>query len=155
MQTHSKPPPEILGPSEEKPPLTFSVMGAPVPKARPRFTRRNGRIAAHTAPKSDEYHRQVQTAAWLEMRGRQKFLGPVAIEARFVFPPPQSWSERRKLTALGTVHAQKPDLDNLLKQILDGMNAVVFGDDASVVKITATKQWGPAGLAVVTVRAAS
>jgi Holliday junction resolvase RusA-like endonuclease len=133
-------------------PLTFSVVGPPVPKARPRFTSRHGRLSVHTAPKSDAYHRQVQTAAWLEMRGRQKFLGPVAIEARFVFQPPPSWSEKRRLTAFGTSHAQKPDLDNLLKQVLDSMNAVVFGDDASVVQITATKQWGPAGLAVVTVR---
>jgi len=133
-------------------PLTFSVMGVPVPKDRPRFVNRNGRVKAYSAPKSDAYHRQVQMAAWLEMRGRQKFLGPVAVEARFVFQPPPSWSEKRRLTALGTAHAQKPDLDNLLKQVLDSMNAVVFGDDASVVKITATKQWGPAGLAVVTVK---
>lgn len=135
-------------------PLTFSVVGAPIPKARPRFSSRGGRVSAYTAPKSDAYHRQVQTAAWLEMRGRQKFLGPVAIEARFVFQPPPSWSEKRRLTAFGTAHAQKPDLDNLLKQVLDSMNAVVFGDDAAVVKITATKQWGPAGLAVVTVKGA-
>jgi Holliday junction resolvase RusA-like endonuclease len=132
-------------------PLTFSVLGEPVPKARPRFASRYGRVTVRSAPKSEAYHRQVQAAAWLEMRGREKFSGPVAIEARFVFRPPPSWSERRKIETLGADHCQKPDLDNLLKSLLDGMNMVVFADDAAVVQITARKQWGPMALAVCTV----
>jgi Holliday junction resolvase RusA-like endonuclease len=132
--------------------LTFSIAGEPIPKARPRFASHRGRITVRTPEKSNSYHKQAQTAAWLEMRGRQKFSGPVAVEARFVFRPPPSWPERRRAEAFGRPHVQRPDLDNLVKQILDAMNAVVFGDDATVTEIKATKTWGPAGIAVCTVR---
>ena len=36
----------------------------------------------------------------------------------------------------------KPDVDNAIKSILDGMNSCVYTDDKNVVKVTATKWYG-------------
>ena len=39
-------------------------------------------------------------------------------------------------------HTHQPDLDNLVKFVLDGMNKLVYGDDKQVVQVVATKQKG-------------
>jgi Holliday junction resolvase RusA-like endonuclease len=36
----------------------------------------------------------------------------------------------------------KPDLDNLLKAVLDAINAIVFADDSQVVSLLASKTYG-------------
>ena len=38
----------------------------------------------------------------------------------------------------------KPDLDNIIKAVLDGCNGVVFRDDKQVVSIHAAKEYGEA-----------
>ena len=38
-------------------------------------------------------------------------------------------------------HTQRPDIDNYMKAVLDGMQGVVFEDDSQVFEIFATKTW--------------
>jgi Holliday junction resolvase RusA-like endonuclease len=82
---------------------------------------------------------------------------PPESDLRFMFAPPSSWSERKRRQAIvGEIpHTAKPDCDNLAKSWLDALNAVVFVDDARVTRVTASKRYGPASLAVCTVREAS
>jgi Holliday junction resolvase RusA-like endonuclease len=40
-----------------------------------------------------------------------------------------------------TRHVQKPDLDNMIKYILDCGNKILWHDDAEIYNITATKFW--------------
>ena len=37
-----------------------------------------------------------------------------------------------------------PDIDNLLKTVLDGLNGVAFRDDAQVCEVVASKRYAPA-----------
>jgi Holliday junction resolvase RusA-like endonuclease len=62
----------------------------------------------------------------------------------FTFPCAASWSKRKTAAALAGVtrHTQRPDLDNLLKAITDGLNSVAYGDDAQLCQIVAEKQFG-------------
>jgi Holliday junction resolvase RusA-like endonuclease len=39
-------------------------------------------------------------------------------------------------------HVSRPDIDNIVKAILDGLNGVVFADDASVAQLVASKEYG-------------
>lgn len=39
----------------------------------------------------------------------------------FHLPMPASWSKKKQLEKLGTLHDQKPDIDNLLKALFDAM----------------------------------
>jgi len=138
-------------------PVTISLQGIPVPKGRPRVSSYRGRVRVHTPEASKTYEQAVRLTAWREMAGRKPFDGAVEVHLRFVFAPPSSWSERKKLAAIaGDIpHTSKPDCDNLAKAWLDAMNRVVFADDARVTRVTAEKRFGPASLVACTVRAAS
>jgi Holliday junction resolvase RusA-like endonuclease len=39
-------------------------------------------------------------------------------------------------------HVSRPDIDNIVKAILDGLNGVVFADDASVAQLVSSKEYG-------------
>ena len=55
----------------------------------------------------------------------------VVIEA--VFPIPKSWPRAKKAEALaGKLPPGKPDIDNILKVVLDGLNGIAYEDDKQV-----------------------
>ena len=56
----------------------------------------------------------------------------------FIMPMPKSWSNKKKEKMNGIQHQQKPDIDNLLKALLDA----VYKDDSKVWDIKARKIWG-------------
>lgn len=68
---------------------------------------------------------------------------PVAVE--FVLPMLPSWSAKKRARMLGAEHETKPDIDNLLKALLDA----VHGDDSHIHTIAARKVWGETGQIVV------
>ena len=56
----------------------------------------------------------------------------VMIEA--VFPIPKSWTRAKKAEAMaGKLPPGKPDIDNILKVVLDGLNGIAYEDDKQVV----------------------
>lgn len=55
----------------------------------------------------------------------------------FLLPMPKSWSETSRAMHDGHRHLQTPDVDNLLKALLDA----VYHDDAHIWAITAVKVW--------------
>ncbi len=59
----------------------------------------------------------------------------------FVMPMPKSWSKRKRAEMVGQPHQQKPDLDNLIKALLDAC----YQDDCEVWDLRATKVWGEEG----------
>ena len=131
-------------------PVTFAVQGVPVAKARPRVLRSG---QAYTPGKSVAYERQVQLAATLAMRGHVRLSGAVQATLRFDLPIPASWSVRKRAEAITGELAPtgKPDLDNLLKSVLDGIRTIVIGDDAAIVDVRATKRYGIAPLTVCSI----
>jgi Holliday junction resolvase RusA-like endonuclease len=68
-------------------------------------------------------------------------LGEV-INVKFVLPMPDSWSGKKKERTNGQPHQSKPDIDNLLKFIMD---ALLPNGDQLVHTVTATKVWGYEG----------
>lgn len=75
-------------------------------------------------------------------------LPPVAREMErpyfvFLMPMPPSWSGAKKRRMEGQPHRQKPDLDNMIKAILD---TVYRGaDDSHVWSVGACKRWAVEG----------
>lgn len=60
----------------------------------------------------------------------------------FVLPMPASWSEKKKQSMDGQPHCQTPDIDNLLKALLDA----VHKNDSHIHHIAGlTKKWGREG----------
>ena len=123
--------------------VEFVVEGVPVAKARPRVVR--GR--AYTPEATKGYEERVtagalQAMSGLVMASRRE---PVKAGVSISVPMSASWSGRRKRREQHTAHTQRPDVDNLVKVILDGCKGVVFTDDTQVFYVEATKRWAGEG----------
>lgn len=66
---------------------------------------------------------------------------PQSLAITFFIKMPNSWSEKKKTKMGGQPHQNKPDIDNLIKAVLDSFK----GDDAKVSYITASKYWAYEG----------
>lgn len=64
----------------------------------------------------------------------------------FILPMPNSWSKKKKEAMIGKPHQQKPDIDNLLKFVMDSL--LPEGDEC-VHEISAKKIWGEEGKVII------
>ena len=68
---------------------------------------------------------------------------------RFELPMPPSWSKKKREAMNGQPHQQKPDIDNMLKALLDA----VYHDDSVVWHLAGLeKRWAVEGAIMVEVR---
>lgn len=120
--------------------ILFIVPGTPVPKGRPRFTRQ-GRT--YTPVKTKSYEELVAICAKRVMDCPEPLKTPVAVFVTVFFPVPASYSAKRREACLAGFekHTKRPDLDNVVKAITDGMNGVVYEDDCQIVRIVAKKDY--------------
>jgi len=130
--------------------ITFAAPGPPVSKGRPKF-RKDGRT--YTPKKTHDYEVYLGVLGSVAMRRRPPMLGPIHLTMIAEIPIPKSWSKTKKdRAALGELTPGKPDIDNYIKIVLDGLNKIVFVDDAQVVKISAMKRYSTAPSMLITVR---
>lgn len=127
--------------------VTFTIPGKPWAKQRPRFSRRNGR--AFTPKETVSFEQTVAVIA--AQHFPEPLEGPVVLTIRAVFEPPQSWSKKKREALLYGPHTQRPDLDNIEKAILDGLNRVAFADDGQVYETSTRKTWGEQARTIVTI----
>lgn len=134
-----------------KRPLCIYVPGAPVGWQR---TNGNGK-RRYTAPKTRSKEAEIAQWARIAMAGRQPFTGAVRVEVIAWMPVPDSWSKRKKSTAIaGDIYpTAKPDGDNILKLALDALNGVAWKDDAAAVDVRCRKKFGSPVQTVIIVEA--
>jgi len=120
--------------------LTFHVDINPVPKGRPRFSKVGGFMRSYTPKKTSDYETEVRTQAQAVMT-REPLETPLAVYLYFRLPIPRSHSKKRQEACLtGSERPiKKPDIDNLAKSVLDGLNGVVWHDDSQIVSLHLTK----------------
>lgn len=115
---------------------TYTIPGKPIPLARPRFSR--GKVYDPQEKIKEEY-------AWHLRRQRQKDVllyfttGPLELNVTFYMQIPKSISKKKKDALRGMPHPIKPDLDNLIKFILDCASGILYRDDKLIASITAHK----------------
>lgn len=100
------------------------------PVAKPRMTRRDKR--GDKRPCVARYH-----AFKDECKLKKVEVPESGAHITFYLPMPKSWSEVQKTIHMWEQHQQKPDVDNLLKALLDAC----YLDDSSVWDVRVTKRW--------------
>lgn len=123
--------------------LAFTIPGDPRGKGRPRATTIGGHARMFTDSKTASYENLVKVAASTALAGRAPFDEPLAMIVTVRMVPPASDSGKKRAAKLaGSILPTKlPDLDNVVKAVLDGCNKVAFRDDALVVRLVAEKAY--------------
>lgn len=117
----------------------FIIPGRPVGKGRPRFTK-NGHC--WTPDKTVAYERDIKLSYWNKY-GHRKYEADQALGVDIVlyYPRPKSMAKHKRLMAKKGVlrPTVKPDVDNVIKAILDALNGVAFEDDRQIVQVECEK----------------
>ena len=59
----------------------------------------------------------------------------------FFLPMPRSWSQKKRQAMNGKPHKQRPDVDNLIKGLMDA----VYGEDSHIHDVRISKVWAVKG----------
>lgn len=120
--------------------ISFTVPGEPKPKGRPRFTK-YGHI--YTPEKTKIYEQQIRAAfidTDAECIGNKE---PVKISIKAYFKIPKNDSKRKRDDKNSGIirPVKRPDTDNIVKSVLDGLNKFAYEDDSQVVEVSASKYY--------------
>ena len=118
--------------------IEIVVLGVPVAKGRPRFSRETGR--AYTPAKTANFEAVLKYAAIEAMGDMPPLDGPLEVDMTVKVPIPASWPKKRQAAARSGAErpTKKPDLDNFAKT-LDAANMVVWVDDSQIIDIRVRK----------------
>lgn len=132
--------------------ITFTVAGKAMGKERVRFVRQTGR--AYTPERTLNYEARVAAAGQLAMADTPLLDGPLRLTLDVYAAVPQSWSKKKRADALSNRlrPVGKPDADNLLKSVSDGLNLVVWTDDSQIVDAHVRKWYSDAPRVVIAVQ---
>ncbi len=117
--------------------VTFTVSGEPRGKGRPRFTRGGH---TYTDSKTKAYEDHVK-ACYLSQVGCKQLSGCISMTLRaFLTAPKRTSVKTLEQMEKGEVRPSKrPDVDNIVKAVADGLNGIAYKDDAAIVELTIEK----------------
>ncbi|WP_373282934.1 RusA family crossover junction endodeoxyribonuclease [Macrococcus hajekii] len=120
-------------------PITYKdVKGfdKPMNSPRPRFKRVGNSVRTYM-PASYMHHKAFIAA----QMPRLELTGQIKITLMFGMPVPASTSKVKRERMYGTYHNKKPDIDNLVKTVLDAANKHVWVDDGQIVSLVTEKRY--------------
>lgn len=120
--------------------MEFIVEGEPQGKARPRFSRRSGTV--YTPSKTAEYEKEIRYSYLAVSGGKLIPAGSYAVvTVDAYFKIPKSYTKKKRLACEHNINRpdKKPDIDNILKVVLDALNGVAYEDDKQVVEVRCRK----------------
>lgn len=123
--------------------FSLVVQGRPEPKARPRAAVVGGSARIYTPGTTARYEDRVRKTALRDWRGAPLSGVAITLLGVFYLPIADSWPKWRKAAARDgdIVPTGRPDLDNLVKAVLDGLNGTVFLDDSAIAETRIAKRY--------------
>ena len=103
--------------------IRLEIKGEPIPAARPRISGRG----MYQGARNRSYREEIQMAGRLAMKAAAPLTGALSAVVKLY----RSYAPTSRRFG---------DVDNHLKAIFDGLNGIVFVDDAQIVKCVVTKQ---------------
>lgn len=128
--------------------VIFTIKGEPRGKGRPRFTK-TGRV--YTPSETTQYEHLVALSYRNSARG-YKFTSPVRVTIKAYQKPPKKSKKVVEDMLNGRIlPTKKPDLDNIAKIVLDGLNKIAWDDDTQVIEMMVIKRYAEEPLVAVIV----
>lgn len=123
--------------------IVFEVPGEPRGQGRPRLNRNTGTIYKDSETRAYEqkivayYRKTLKAFRWPDT-------GFVSVDVTAVYQIPKGSSKAAVagMQAGRILPSRKPDIDNVLKAVMDALNGVAYKDDSRVVAISARKIYG-------------
>lgn len=144
---------------DRAPDVRFTVPGPPKPLQRNRHRiarKKDGTqfIANYLPAESRSEQGAVRMFASQAMAGKPPLEGPLELRMTAFMPVPASWSGVKQRKAMDGVilPSGRPDVDNLVKLVLDGVSKIVMRDDAQIVSMHVWKAFSDMPRVVVEVR---
>ena len=130
----------------------FFVEGVPATKGSTRsfVNHKTGRVVTW----ADNRDKQKAWAEKIMLKAKQKQIKKadkaVAIEIKFHLPEPKSFRNAKgnRKPSAPKWHTKKPDLDKLIRCVLDALTGIAWNDDSQVVRIIARKDYSSVNNAV-------
>ncbi len=130
--------------------IKLKIPGAPVPKARPKFYRRGEGVGTYKTDAQEAaealFKFQAKKQLWAQRINEPIPAGqPLRLKCWFFMPIAKSAAKKfkRQCSSESVPHTKKPDIDNLVKFVMDCLNELAWSDDTQVVEIAATKMYSP------------
>ncbi len=131
--------------------LRLKVRGVPRPQGSMRAFVRSGKPIITASSKGLRAWRDlvafVANEAARDEDAEMVEKGPVHVDILFSLPRPKAEPKTRR-----TWPDRRPDLDKLVRAVLDALTGISFHDDGQVVSILAAKDWGRPGVEIVVSR---
>lgn len=117
----------------------FEVPGKIIGKGRPRLNSYTGCV--YTPTRTKDYETLVEQYFLLKYPKFKPLEGRVKVEINAFFEIPKSTKKvDRELMLEHKINpTKKPDIDNIVKIILDAMNGIAFYDDTQITKLYVEK----------------
>jgi crossover junction endodeoxyribonuclease RusA len=123
--------------------LTVEIPGLPIPQGSKRVY--GGRVVDSNADQLRPYRASVLAAVAGAMPDGWSAGGHFHVDLLFLFPRPRSHYRadgQLRESAFTAAKITRPDLDKLCRAVLDACtDALVWGDDAQVTRLIATKRY--------------
>ena len=119
----------------------FEMPGEIIGKARPRMNTRTGR--AYTPSKTKNYEYFLRQWFINSYPNFEQIESRVKVNIIAYFNIPKSTSKKKEAEMLkqNISPTKKPDIDNIVKIVLDSMNKFAFKDDTQVTKLEVEKKY--------------
>ena len=124
--------------------ISMALPFEPTPKGRPRFKVKLNRVYTFTPQSTRVFENRVAEYYKGAAQGYKFPKGvPIVVSIEFGMRIPMSTSKKRRESMINDLihHAVKPDLDNLVKSVLDALNDVAWHDDAQIVELHVSKHY--------------
>lgn len=128
---------------EKKELRAFTVPGEPVPKARPRVSKKTKR--AYTPKKTVAYEARVQESYYNAHPTAQPFptgtMVAAYITAYWPIPKSATKKQREDMIEGRMLKTTRPDGDNIEKAIFDALNGMAYEDDSQICYSVVSKRY--------------
>jgi len=116
--------------------IQIIINGKPNAKERPYFSTKNGKVRVFTPSKTSNFENYVKQVA--SPFFHYPIQGPIELTINFFLPRPKYLIWKTK--PMPFVYSDKrPDIDNLVKSVVDGLKGIAFFDDAQISILHVTK----------------